>query len=289
MPGRSGSDRRPAHVPSPPDSDLGPAVREILSLDCLVTDGGTRVRSVIDDDLVLEYSQAFEDGARFPPVVVFRAGGVDLLSDGFHRVLAFRKVGRTEVEADVYSGGVEDALWFALGANRAHGSRLTRADKRHAVELAYRSWPDISQARIAAHVGCTHQYVSKVRAQHATSCMLPDRVVGADGRTRPATRQSPSSVAAGSPARADGPSGSSSLEGSDNLPADQSNRNIAVLAYDAKNFTTQEDLVDFSALDPAQLPRWIAHLEEGRRRIGRLIRRLRQEVGDGSPGTSVQD
>ena len=133
----------------PPDSAVGGPVREVLSLDRPVTDAGTQVRSAIDDDIVDEYVQALADGAQFPPVVVFRADGAEMLADGFHRVFAYRKAGRSEVPADVYHGTREDALWFALGANRAHGQRLTGADKRHAIELAYRAWPDLSQRRIA--------------------------------------------------------------------------------------------------------------------------------------------
>lgn len=41
---------------------------------------------------------------------------------------------------------------------------MTRADKRHAVELALKTWPDRSQTQIARQVGCSQQYVSRVRA-----------------------------------------------------------------------------------------------------------------------------
>ena len=117
-------------------------VREVLDVDVFVTDAGTQVRLEIDDDVVAEYAAALAEGVQFPPVVVFRADGSELLVDGFHRVLAYRKAGRSEIEADVYHGTREDALWHTLGANRAHGHRLKSVDKRHAVELAYRAWPD---------------------------------------------------------------------------------------------------------------------------------------------------
>lgn len=172
----------------PPDASPRVPIREVLAIDGLVLDEGTQVRSAIDENIVVEYIEALGNGAQFPPVVVFRANGNNVLSDGFHRVIAYRKAGRAEIEADVYHGTRDDALWFALGANRSHGKRLTRADKQHAIELAYRAWPDLSQARIANQVGCTQQYVSKVRAQLTTSCELPDRVVGIDGRRRAATR-----------------------------------------------------------------------------------------------------
>ena len=109
----------------------------------LVTDAGTQVREELNDATISEYAEALEEGARFPPVVIFRAKGTDLLADGFHRVHAYRRAGRSEIEADVYQGGQDEALWFALGANRAHGQRLSGDDKRRAIEIAYRAWPDV--------------------------------------------------------------------------------------------------------------------------------------------------
>ncbi len=351
----------------PPDSSPRVPVREVLPLAGLVTDAGTQVRSAIDDDLVAEYAEALGDGARFPPIVVFRHDGADLVSDGFHRVAACRQAGRTEIEADVHHGTREDALWFALGGNRAHGKRLTRADKRHAIELAYRCWPDVSQGRIARQVGCTQAYVGRIREQVNTSIDLPDRVVGLDGRRYAATHPpssrvesssstdadlasppppprgaasrppsesplptvghesggGPGPAAAGSPPRtgtqlrapatpgkppaalspdAAGPQGSSPpVDSSDSPPDDsgsgpaaagpaasqparsRSNRIVSLVAYDAGNLLAQEDLIEFSALDRAELPGWIAALEAARRDLGRLIRRLREEVGDGAP------
>ena len=155
----------------PLDSPSRVPVREMVSLDRLVTDAGTQVRSAVDDALVDEYVELLAADVRFPPVVVFRSDR-DLLADGFHRVRAYQTAGRVEIEADVYPGVLEDALWFALGANRAHGQRLARDDKRRAVELAYRAWPDISQVRIAAQVGCCQSYVSRIRSQLSTSHML---------------------------------------------------------------------------------------------------------------------
>ena len=62
--------------------------------------------------------------------------------------------------------------------------------------MAYKAWPDVSQVRIAAHVGCSQQYVGKVRSQLTTTGKLPDTVVGRDGRRRPATRPARKRVAA---------------------------------------------------------------------------------------------
>ena len=40
-----------------------------------------------------------------------------------------------------------DALWFALGANKTQGQRLSPADKKHAILLALKAWPDKSGPR----------------------------------------------------------------------------------------------------------------------------------------------
>ena len=132
-----------------------------MALDKLVTDAGTQVRAEISEYIVGEYVDALGEGARFPPVVVFRGKGADVLADGFHRLRAYQQAGRSEIEADVYQGDRDDALWFALGANRAHGQRLSGEDKRRAIEIAYKAWPEISQRRIAAHVGCNQGYVPR--------------------------------------------------------------------------------------------------------------------------------
>ena len=139
----------------PPEVSGQTPVRETVALEKLVTDRGTQVRSEISEFIVAEYVEALDDGARFPPVVVFRTDETHLLADGFHRVRAYQQAGRDEIEADVYQGGPDEALWFALGANRAHGQRLSDGDKRRAIEMAYKAWPDVSQRRTRLTWGAT--------------------------------------------------------------------------------------------------------------------------------------
>ena len=169
-------------------------VVESLPLDDIVLDRGTQVRAAIDDEVVASYVELINDGYSFPPVVVYSDSTTRYLSDGFHRHHAYRLAGRTRIDAEVRSGTLEDAIWYALGANRGRGLQMSRADKRHAVELALKTWPDRSQRRIAKQVGCSHQYVSHVRSQVANSCHLPDRTVGADGKSYPAARSAPSTA-----------------------------------------------------------------------------------------------
>lgn len=308
--------------------------REVLPIGEIVTDAGTQVRAQIDEAIVAEYAEHLATGGTLPPVAAFREGGSTYLADGFHRLRAHERVRRTDIEAQVQTGTREDALWCALGANRAHGHRLTSADKKHAIKLALEAWPDRSQRRIAAQIGCSFQYVSKVRAQVSTSRHLPKRTVGTDGKSYPAGGNTPQPAArepdaetaeetqvSGTPAsaetggvhngagktdsgKASGMSGSAETDTVRNgtgkaesgarpsqRAQNRSNRIVSVVATDALNLTAQEDLIDFRALDRGKLPEWIGELEEARRRLGRLIRRLKREVGDenGNDEAGIED
>ena len=121
---------------------------QTVKLDDLVTEG-LQVRCSTNKDVAAEYAEAIKDGAKFPPVIVYRhaagsasakaPGGKYLLADGYHRVGAARELGLVEIEADVREGGYNEALRFALQANTAHGLRLTNADKSRALELAWKN------------------------------------------------------------------------------------------------------------------------------------------------------
>lgn len=81
-----------------------------------------------------------------------------------------------------------------------NATRRTRGDIRHAVELALKSLPDKTQEQVAEQVGCTRQYVTKIKCQLATSCELPDApatVTGKDGKTYPTSKPLPARSAPG--------------------------------------------------------------------------------------------
>jgi DNA-binding NarL/FixJ family response regulator len=161
-------------------------------------DGATQVRLGINMPLVLDYAARMAEGAVFPAVVVFYDGEGYYLADGFHRCHAARRLGRATVNAWVHQGSQTDALWFALGANGAHGERLSVGDRKHAIKVAIQAFPERSGAEIARHIGCSHQWVSDVkhelRAELQASCTLPETVTGKDGRHYPAVRQTATSV-----------------------------------------------------------------------------------------------
>lgn len=164
-----------------------------VALDQIAFDAGTQVRAAINEDVVAQYAERMNAGDVFPAVIVFHDGNRYYLGDGFHRALAAKRNGLTEIPADVRGGTKTDALWFALGANKANGQRLTDADKRAAVLVAVRTFMnDKSQRQIADQIGCSQGFVSQVITRNNVA--RPERVPGADGHTYPATKDARASI-----------------------------------------------------------------------------------------------
>ena len=249
---------------------------------------GTQVRGNIEREIVEDYAERLQAGDRFPPIVVFEDDDEALhLADGFHRLEAYKRLSRSRIDACVKAGTRDEALWYALGANRTHGQRLSPGDKKRAVQLALTTWPEKSQRQIAQQIGCSQQYVGIVRQEMKD---LPDRTVGRDGKSYPAQRNTSASPDAGdanddggqepeaAPANTDPPARRQA--GKQRRPPlrDQrrANRIVSVVSDQARTLTAQEDLINFEALDLEQLPTWIAELEEGRLRLGRFINRLKR-------------
>jgi len=158
-----------------------------VALASIAFDAGTQIREAINEAVVAEYAERMTKGVIFPAVVLFHDGNQYYMADGFHRALAAKRNDFSDIEADVQPGTKTDALWFALGANKANGQRLTLADKKHAVLLALQTWPAKSAGQIGDQVGCSHSYVSSIRNE-VSMTGNPEHVTGKDGSTYPASK-----------------------------------------------------------------------------------------------------
>lgn len=136
-----------------------------MSLDLIDFDGGTQVRAAMDTAVVERYAERMRAGDVFPAVVVFSEDGHYYLADGFHRCLAAEMNGLDAVAVTVIPGTKTEALWYALGANKAHGLTLNDYDLSRAVTMALKAWPDKTQREIAAHVGCSQSLVCKMHTR----------------------------------------------------------------------------------------------------------------------------
>src|SRR5689334_11258959 len=85
------------------------------------TDGGTQTRAGIREEVIEDYRTDIEAGSELPALVAFDDGKELWLADGFHRLAAFLRLGRTEVRVAIQKGTRQDALLYSAGANCSHG------------------------------------------------------------------------------------------------------------------------------------------------------------------------
>jgi hypothetical protein len=156
-----------------------------IALENIRTDGGTQSRAAIDQKTVREYAEAMQDGAQFPPIVVFYDGETYWLADGFHRLKAAEENGALELQCDVRQGTQRDAVLHSVGANGAHGLRRTNADKRRAVLclLEDEEWVQRSDRWIAEQCGVAASFVGDIRAGVTVVELQSNERTGRDGRT----------------------------------------------------------------------------------------------------------
>jgi hypothetical protein len=160
----------------------------LLALDLLPSKGSAcQLRTARDPQTVARYAEAYADGVKMPPVVVFRetvdGHTVHHLADGHHRAAGARKAGLAEIEADVREGSHRDAVLFAAGANGQHGLPLSTDDKWAIVAtvLADAEWVTWSDRQISEHCHVSASLVAKVRKKTGTSSATRK---GKDGATR---------------------------------------------------------------------------------------------------------
>lgn len=152
-------------------------------------DGGTQTRAEISNATVEEYAEAVLEGVKFPPVDLFFDGVENWLADGFHRYHAHKRAKVTDIAATIHNGSKDDALVFALGANRANGLRRTNEDKRKCVGIAVERWPERSDRWIAEVCGVSNHMVADCRPDQLGDSPTSTSRTGKDGKKRRAPAQ----------------------------------------------------------------------------------------------------
>jgi hypothetical protein len=137
-------------------------IREVSVTDVTV-DVALQSRVDVRPDIVDEYAEALDMGAKFPPLRVCIVLGRMMLVDGYHRHAAYirRELEVCSVEV-VAACDMHEAEWHAIGQNDAHGLRRSNADKRTAVTRGLTRFPEKSHRAIAQQVGVSHMFVSNV-------------------------------------------------------------------------------------------------------------------------------
>jgi hypothetical protein len=137
-----------------------------LNMDIIRLDGGTQARVSLNTDVVAEYAAHLQEGDIFPPITVFHDGSDHWLADGFHRYMAHKQNGETEIECDLKTGTLEDAKLWAYGANGKRGLSMSREDKRKVIllMLQHPEWSKWTNTEIAKHIGVSGMTIGRVKA-----------------------------------------------------------------------------------------------------------------------------
>jgi hypothetical protein len=147
---------------------------QVLRLDQLVLLPALQVRVQLDPETVREYTQLFRDvpadKCTCPPITVYRHEETYVVSDGFHRITAAKRAGRTTLKAYVHTGTLDDAWMNGMQTNIAHGKPYNRDDKQKIVLwlLNHPRYGMLSTREIAALTGhmVAHGTVHNLRTRH---------------------------------------------------------------------------------------------------------------------------
>lgn len=166
---------------------------KLLKLEEITVDQGLQVRKALDEPTVERYAAMIGEGAKFPPLIcgwVHEQGPIYLI-DGFHRHAAYSQL-PTEILNDCFVknyDSFEDMFEDALLCNMKHGLNLTEEERRDAIQKVIQRHPEESLRQLADRCGCSKSAISKYMNQLSTRGQFerPEKVVGKDGKVRPAT------------------------------------------------------------------------------------------------------
>lgn len=139
-----------------------------IKLELIRADDRAQPRAQLFEETVREYVEDMANGARFPPLIVFRENAKTYwLADGFHRYHAAVGHELKVVKCDVRAGGLRDAILYSCGANATHGRKRTNLDKRHAVRrlLEDKEWAHWSDREVARQCLVGHPLVAQMREE----------------------------------------------------------------------------------------------------------------------------
>jgi len=158
-----------------------------LKIELIDIYGGTQARVATNDEAISSYADAMNEGADFPPIIVFYDGTKYWLADGFHRFLAAQRNEFETIRAEVHTGARTEALKLALGANSTNGIYRSSADKRNAVEIALEEWPEMSNSVLAETCKVSQDLVRRCRLEMEKSNRIDSQsqVTGKDGKQYP--------------------------------------------------------------------------------------------------------
>jgi FtsZ-binding cell division protein ZapB len=143
-------------------------VTEKINIEAIILDSRLQSRVKTDENMIDEFVESMEQGDVFPPVQIYLVDETDYyLVDGWHRVLACKKLGYEDIDCVIKEGTWREAKWASFAANKQHGLRPSRADRRKQLGecLHDPEWSAYSDNMIAKHCGCSRGLVLQMRKE----------------------------------------------------------------------------------------------------------------------------
>jgi hypothetical protein len=161
-----------------------------LPIAAITIDQRLQSRLALTEATIADYATLLRMGVILPPVSVFLIRDTEqyVLVDGFHRLLAAKRVGSLGVTATVTPGTRDDAVRAAATANVAHGLPRTPADKRKAIRLLLenQTFAGLSNRALAEMICVDHKTVAAVRERLETRGLIASQAIrtSSDGKKR---------------------------------------------------------------------------------------------------------
>jgi len=139
-------------------------LHERFKIEDLTCDGKCQQRP-LSQEVVDHYAALMKEKVKFPPVECVQDGEKTWVWDGFHRIAARKKCGHKNIAANVGLGSLKHAVFLSCGANATHGLRRSHGEVQYVVKkmLADSEMAKMSNKEIALHVGCSQQFVGRLR------------------------------------------------------------------------------------------------------------------------------
>jgi hypothetical protein len=144
---------------------------------------GTQLRQQTSEETVERYAEDLHGGHTFPVVDLVPVGdGTYYIADGWHRILAHKRIDRGVVDAIILTvvdgqDPLDTAKRYALRANQKHGLALTRGDqnKKARAALMMEAFHDFSYRELEAEIGVSKTTIGRVRNDLVMEGVLPWR------------------------------------------------------------------------------------------------------------------
>lgn len=161
-------------------------IEKVRISDLIVSDD-YQIRDSLDEVLIEDLRAALSAGTLLTEVICFRCGDDLILVDGFHRVEAAKRIGLVDLMAQIKNGTTDDALRFVTSKshpNNRHGNKYTPAERRAAVRLSLRKWPEMGDSWHGDHCSMDHKTVTEIREDAERTLGIPkvEVTVGKDGK-----------------------------------------------------------------------------------------------------------